>query len=283
MRAAVLALAFLLAALPLAGPAAAEDFGAYGKVNELIDVLASPQLAPGESGVFLFELNSTYTELLYDAALTIEIYGYATIEESIPVDSTWPYAYPRIRESGERNRTWSFATFEPGRMEPLQFTVDTVPDAKDMPHGSIFAQASYFLRMRFEFDGNVSGSLRHIVLASRGYFTAAQWSAATNETNTDPCTPPWCRGKLNLTYLTIAGVPIDGLLPDSSFGVKEPIPQWPFYLLVAAAAGFLVLSFLFWVEENPGTYPRVDAWWARTRGRLVQVRKGLRLAGRRSS
>src|SRR5207244_4099247 len=78
--------------------------------------------------------------------------------------------------------------------------------------------------------------------------------------------PPTCRGNVTLTVLGV-----DGLLPDSALGVKEPIPRWPFYLLIGLAALFLVLAFLFWVEENPGSYPRVDAWWARTRGRLART------------
>src|SRR5207245_1653007 len=65
-------------------------------------------------------------------------------------------------------------------------------------------------------------------------------------------------------------------VPGSAFGVKEPVPRWPFYLLIGLAALFLVFAFLFWVEENPGSYPRVDAWWARTRGRLVRTIAPLR-------
>jgi hypothetical protein len=77
--------------------------------------------------------------------------------------------------------------------------------------------------------------------------------------------------------LTILGV--DGVLADSAFGVKPPIPRWPFYVLIAVAAFCAGLAFLFWVEENPGAYPRVEAWWARQRGRLARVRPRRRRAG----
>ena len=279
MRAVALAFVLLVGAWAVASPASAEDFGAIGKVNKLISVSETPQLAPGESGVFRFTLNSTYAEPMFNAILNASIYRYATIEESVPVDANWTFPYPRIAESASpsgRERTWALGTVGPGTALDLNFTVVTASDSRDMPHGSVFSQATYFVRFWLEFDGNVSGNLTRITMGSLGFFSAAQWDAATNETNTDPCAPPSCRGNVNLTYLTVDGRAVDGLLPDSSFGVKEPIPQWPFYLLVAGAVGFLGLAFLFWVEENPGSYPRIEASWARTRGRLVRITRLVR-------
>ena len=273
MRAAALGLAVLLLAVSLSGPAAAEDFTAVGKVNRLLSVTESPQLAPGERGTFRFILNSTYTEAISNVTLRVEVYQYATIDESVPVDANWSYPFPRISESGARSHAWPWPRIEAGEKIPLSFDVET---SVDMPHGSVFSQSSYFLRFRIDFEGNVSGSPQRFLFASRGYFTEVAWASATNETNTDPCTPPWCRGNLNLTYLQLDGGPIDGLLPDSSFGVKEPIPTWPFYALVAATALFLVLAFLFWVDENPASFPRIAERWARARGRFVRTAKTLR-------
>ncbi|MGQ0796264.1 MAG: hypothetical protein ACT4OI_00130 [Methanobacteriota archaeon] len=272
MRAATLALSSLCIAslLVLFGaiPAEAQGFGDVGRVNKLLSVIDTPQLAPGERGSFRFEFNSTYDEPIVDVTLRAEIYMYATIEEAIPVDGNWSYPYPQIEESpGARSHTWNLGTVPPRTASALNFTVATAADSRDMPHGSVFSQATYFVRFRVEFEGNVTGTLTPFVMASPGYFTRAQWEAARNLTNTDPCVPPWCRGNVNLTILGV-----DGIVPDSSFGVKEPIPQWPFYALVAGAVGFLVFAFLFWVEENPGAYPRVEVWWARTRGRLARLR-----------
>jgi len=274
MRPEALALMFLLFVAGLAPPpASGQDYGDVGKVNRLISVFDTPQLAPGESGAFRFEFNSTYAEPIYDVTLNVSIYMYATIEEAIPVDSAWSlaFAYPRIEEStgpDPRDRRWALGTVGAGTSIPLEFTVLTAASSEDMPHGSVFSEATYFVRFWLEFNANVSGTLTPFVMKSRGHFTGAQWDAATNETNTNPCNPPGCRGNLNLTLLGV-----DGLLPDSSFGVKEPIPQWPFYALIAAAALFLVFAFLSWVEENPGTFPRVDAWWARMRGRFARFRR----------
>ena len=275
MRAPALALSFLLIATLLVPAAIAEDFAAVGKVNKLIGVQETPELAPGESGRFVFYFNSTYTEPMRNVRLNASIYRYATIDESVPVDSAWPYAYPRIAETGTKEWVWTNATVASGSSRSLSFTVLTAPDNHDMPHGSIFSQSSYFLRFWLEFDGNVTGNLFRMV--SPGFFTRAQWLAATIP-EADPCNLPNCRGHLNVTMLAgFLGVSrLDGIIPDSAFGVKEPIPRWPFYLLIALVVFFLFLAFLFWVEENPGTFPHVETWWARTRGRIARTIAPLR-------
>jgi len=151
-----------------------------------------------------------------------------------------------------------------------RITATAAADSDAMPHGSVFSQSSYFVRFWLRFTADVSGNLTVFNMASRGFFTTAAWDRATNASATTPCTPPGCRGSSgNGVNLTMLGV--DGILPDSAFGVKEPIPRWPFYLLIAFAVFFLILAFLFWTEENPGTFPRIDVWWARSRGRAART------------
>src|SRR2546425_9854643 len=102
MRAAALALGVLLVVALLVPTAKAEDFGAVAKVSGLIRVKETPQLAPGDSGRFIFYFNSTYTVPIQNVTLKASIYRYATIDQSTPVDSSWPYAFPKIQESGGR-------------------------------------------------------------------------------------------------------------------------------------------------------------------------------------
>lgn len=271
MRTLALAISLLVVATLLAPVAAAEDFGEVAKVTSLIRILSTPQLAPGDRGEFVFFFNSTYETPIRDVRLNASIYRYATIEESVAVDDTWRYAYPIIEESESREWVWTAPEVNPDDSSELRFTIVTAADSRDMPHGSIFSQASYFIRFWLEFNATSDGNTTQYRFASRGFFSNEAWTLATSEDRTQPCTPPWCRGNLNVSVLGI-----DGLLADSGFGVKEPIPRWPFYALIAAAVLFLVLAFLFWVEENPGSYPRVEAWWARTRGRLARTFAPLR-------
>ncbi len=274
MRAPALAVALLLVFVVLLAPAhAAEDFRSVDVVNKLVQPVSTPQLEPGQSGEFDLRLNSTYPAgmVMWNVSLQASVYEYATIDEAIPVDRNWTYPYPLLgsgtgRASG-RSWWWNATSVDPDTVTNLSFEVLTSADENLMPYGSVFSQASYFIRFSLTFDGNVSGTMTQFRMASPGYYGPALWARATNLTNTYPCTPPWCLGNVNVSILGV-----DGILPDSSFGVKPPIPQWPFYLLIAFAAGCAILAFLFWVEENPGTYPRVEAWWARQRGRMARLR-----------
>jgi hypothetical protein len=274
MRAAAVALSLLLLAALLIPAATGEDFAAEGKVNKLLSIRETPSLAPGESGRLAFFLNSTYTEPVRNVTLKASIYEFATIDESIPVDGSWPYSYPRIAENTGNPREWAWTApvLANGSSVPLNFTVLTAASSQDMPHGSIFSQSSYFVRFRLNFTANVGGNETRFLMVGRGYFTTAQFNSATVP-QSDPCNLPDCRGRLNLTMLaSFLGVSrVDGVIPDTGFGVKEPIPRWPFYALIVLAVAFLLLAFLYWVEENPGSYPRIEAWWARTRGRLART------------
>ncbi|MGI0149148.1 MAG: hypothetical protein ACREDF_06420, partial [Thermoplasmata archaeon] len=188
MRARALALSVLLAAMLLAPTASAEDFGAVSKVNKLISIQETPSLAPGDSGRFVFFFNSTYTvETMRNVTLNASVYRYATIDESVAVDASWPYAYPQIAETGTQAWTWTSPAVPPGTSIPLNFTIVTARDSHDMPHGSVFSQSSYFVRFELEFDGNVSGNQTPFRMASRGFFTTAEWATATSANYTNPC------------------------------------------------------------------------------------------------
>ena len=82
-------------------------------------------------------------------------------------------------------------------------------------------------------------------------------------------------GNINLDTLEI-----DGIIPDSSFGVKKPIPKWPLYILITLTVLFASLSVIFSLEEG-GTYPKLNKWLQKQRGKLNELR--LRLKYRKGS
>ncbi len=68
---------------------------------------------------------------------------------------------------------------------------------------------------------------------------------------------------------------VDGIIPNSSFGVKIPIPQWPLYVLITLTIVFAGLAFIFYLEEE-GTYPELNKWLQKRRGKLNQLRLRLK-------
>jgi len=250
--------AFLLA---LPGVTAAEDVRDPGRVNRIIEVVEAPQLAPGQSGDFRLVVTNPYAKPLQNATLTAEIYYYVTIDERQPVDANWTAPFPQIAnttDAARRKLTTPLGTVLRGNLLS-NFTIET---STDMPHGSVFSQAAYFVRFRMTFDYDNGTGERRYTMASKGFFPQDVWEQATSGT----CTSGMCYGSIDLGLLGV-----DGILPDSSFGVKEPIPLWPFYALVGFMGVFLLLAFIFWVEENPASFPRVARGWAIAQGKLREL------------
>jgi len=102
-------------------------------------------------------------------------------------------------------------------------------------------------------------------MVSRGYFDDAMWTHLT-ETETGA-------GDVNQTYLAELGY--DGIIPDSAFSVKIPIPRWPFYALVVLTAFVGFLAFASHVLENPGTYPKTEVKLLRLSGKLDIYRRNI--------
>jgi hypothetical protein len=276
-RVAVLSLAVLLMLLPVARAADPDDPRDSANVTNIIHVRPSPQLAPGESGEFVFNVSNPYGRPMQNIVLNVSIYRYATIEETAPVDASWRWAFPRFRSTtppcdGHECRVLRGAPSDRlGNGTTDRYIVErlTIATSRDMPHGSIFAQSAYFIRFWLEFTFD-NGTVSQLRFASRGYFSESQWREAA-ETVPGPGCGPYnatnrCQGSINLTRLGV-----DGVLADDVFGVREPIPIWPFYGLLVLTGFFLVLAFLFWVEENPGRYPRIERPWLTFKGRLRRI------------
>ena len=75
---------------------------------------------------------------------------------------------------------------------------------------------------------------------------------------------------MNTTYLKSLGV--DGILPDSSFGIKIPIPRWPLGVIVAGCAGLSFMALYYFTLDNPGKYPRLEKRFYYLRGKLRETR-----------
>ena len=92
-------------------------------------------------------------------------------------------------------------------------------------------------------------------MLSRGFWTQEEWNHAIIDAEEYP-------GNINLTSLGVSGI-----IPDSSFSVRSPMPQWPLYTIITLTVVFASLSILFYIEEQ-GEHPKLNKWLQQKRGKL---------------
>ena len=181
--------------------------------------------------------------------LIIDIYRFATIDKSIDIKKIGNPAV--IRDTKMLNKTFNLNTIEINETVPIEFVITTNENT---------AEGTYFVRCMIKFSYNKTNYL----MKSRGYFSNELWEQATeNATDDDP-------GNINLTYLEC-----DGIVPDSSFGVKNPFPRWPMYLFIILTVFFAVLAIVFYIEDTQSS-PWLNKRIQRMRGKFNQFRRLLK-------
>jgi len=264
MRAVPAAIATAILLLILNPAHASADIALPGSphyANRMMNGFVTPTVKPGQNVDFSFNLTNPYDNasgVMEDIVLTMGVYRYATQETSREVNSS--FKHPPLLDglSNEVNRTYSTL----GLGDTLRIGTD-IDTSKKTPHGSYFSQSTYFMRFKlaFHFIGNATP----IRLQSRGWFAADQWDKMVSFSGNESI--------VNTTYMRSLGV--DGLLPDSSFGIKVPIPHWPLALLIAGCCGVLFAALYNFVLDNPGKYPKLEKRFYYLRGKLSELRSEL--------
>jgi len=220
----------------------------------------TPQMEPGQSGEFSFEMVNRYWEYegqdMENVTVKAEIYMRADSESSENIWQMSEKNKPHINdkcmifegkeECVNLNSTQEIS-FEIERIGPnetvhLSFLINTEKDV---------SEGTYFVRLSIEFEHN--GTARDML--SRGFWTQEEWKHATTDAGEYP-------GNINLTSLGVSGI-----VPDSSFSVRKPMPPWPLYIMIIMTAVFSSLSILFYLEER-GNHPKLNKWLQQKRGKL---------------
>ena len=233
-----------------AGAQSSDEISAPNKVPDMSYFRTAPDtIEPGAHGKLNFTLMNRYDNPIKNATLTIDVYKWATIEEAKNISKI--HHAPAIKEGQDQALEVKYSVMSPGVGINVQLTLET---RSDTPEGT------YFVRTMMEFQyGNGT-----YIMKSRGHFTNAQWEAATDELNLNQSI-----GGINITYLGV-----NGILVDTSFSVKKPMPMWPLFLLIGLTVAFAVLAVvLYLVEEEKGNIKLKKAFFPQA-GK-VQQRKML--------
>ncbi len=257
-----LALSFMML-LPASTSADINDPGSPRFANSILNGFITPTVSPGTSLEFSFNLTNPYdieneTMDMEGVVLTTGIYEYSTQETNREVNASFKNA-PILDHIGIEI-IHEFDQIAAGATERVEIVVST---SKKTPHGSYFSQSTYFMRFKltFHFPGNST----EVVLQSRGFFSDEQWDQMVAFTGEDSI--------VNTTYMRSLGV--DGLLPDSAFGLKQPIPKWPLGIIIGAIGVLSFTALYYFVLDNPGKYPRLEQRFYYLRGKLRESRSKL--------
>ena len=222
---------FLVLLIILNGTGAADD-----NFNELrkgvaypgeipnFDNFDAPTIVPGNTGKLKFTITNRYKfnsdNNMTNVSLLLEIYRYVTLEESKNVSkiSNGPKivggndALREIRDQFTAEFYWPLLS--PNQTVPVELSVKS---SGESPEGT------FFIRMHINFIFNNT----YFEMRSRGHFTDKQWEdAQPTATEQDG----YYEDNLTAGRLKLNELGVDGVIPDTSIRIKNPIPIWPFYL-----------------------------------------------------
>ncbi len=216
------------------------------------DNYKTPTLAPGETGKLEFTVRNRYLEPIRNVTLVVEIYRWATLEESKPVSKV--SKGPKFTGCNERDSvirddsvSMKIEMLAVGLNHTVQLDIKAREESPD---------GVYFVRTMLEFDyANETG----IDMRSRGYFSDQAWDRATRPDLTGEA------GTINLTLLNTTAI-----IPDTSFSVKDPNPLWRTCALSFLIAGIVIFGSLavvfYMIEEQGKQFPRFEKAMEKVKG-----------------
>jgi len=240
----------------LAGSVRADipDPGSSRYANNILGGFITPTVRPGQLVEFSFNVTNPYGDpgaIMVDTVLTAGIYEYSTQHETKAVDSE--FSRPPLINGSATAEEIPLGELQEDQTVRVELDIET---SSRTPHGSVFDQSTYFVRFKLEF--RFIGNSTVVVMQSKGFFTDEQWSQMVSFETGTPL--------VNRTYMKSLGV--DGLIPDSSFGIKQKIPLWPLGLLIFGICGVSFLALYSFVMDNPGRFPALEKRFYYLRGKL---------------
>ncbi len=246
-------LAFLVLTLSLSLTSGLDEVSDPGRVNKLLGDFTTPIIEPSSEGTLSFNLTNPYEEDMGNVRVRIEIYAFATLDEE--KDITLVDSPPTFAATGETYTSFSHNVLVPNQAYPRELRINTNSNTE---------KGVYFLRFEMEFEYLEESYL----MRSKGHFSDEDWDYATRRPGTSD--EPYYSGSINITYLQA-----DGIIPDSSFTVKTPIPRWPQFLLGGLAAFFGIFAVMLYMQEEYNSFPWLEKTLNKWSGKFQQLRRRL--------
>jgi len=187
--------------------------------------LSAPYLAPGGSGSITFTLGDPLSVEMTSATLTLEVYAFNGFPGN--ATSVLPVASAPVLSNASGSGSTAVVSV------PLLDSHGTYHGSVSVASSATTPSGTFAIRASLSFVANSTTYL----LESRGWFTAAEWAAATELPNGS--------ATLNLTTLGVSGV-----LPETAVLVEES--AFPWLLAGVLGAAFLLVGVGAWVYFRRG-------------------------------
>jgi hypothetical protein len=222
----------------------ADNYISHPSNIPVFEDFSSPTLKPGDTKTFTMSIMNRYDMSMDNVSLTVGIYASATFYEYTDIKDVGNP--PSLAKSGIEFSV-SFFKITSNQTVYSNFSIKSTSDT---------TQGTYFVRFQLDFEYNSSA----FIMKSRGYFSDSEWDLATQSANdTHP-------GRVNIEKLGV-----DGIIPDSSFKIWEPIPIWPLYVCLIPLIVMLgILALLFYAQDEYNMFPWLDQGFKYWTGKLHQ-------------
>ena len=212
---------------------------------------STPSMPPGTTGQLEFTITNRYyfntDNTMTNVRLKVNIYEYSTLEDHKAIEDI--SNAPKITGGGsallaitDKSLTAEFYWPILAQNQSITVTLD-LKSYPDTPEGRYFI----WMHLNFSFSGI------YLDMKSRGHFTDEQWARAGENITTE------VEDRLIVGRLDMDELGVDGVVPDTSFRVLEPIALWPFFTCIGLAVTFLILAVVFFYMDEKGKFPRVKA------------------------
>lgn len=198
--------------------------------RDLLGNLSAPALTAGASGEVTFTVGNPLGATIAGVTVTLNVYAFNAFPGN--ATSTVPVAGAPVLSVPGSSGAWanvSVGALAPGEVVPGSVAVATSASTPD---------GTFAVRTAVSFDLASNGTPYR--LESRGWFSSAEWEAATELPNGSVT--------LNLTTLGVSGV-----TPETAVYVQSSGWDWVLAVLLAAAAALLGAAAWVYFRRGPGS------------------------------
>jgi len=220
-------------------PVLAANWSDPVNVNKILTRFDPPTLTPAAFGYLSLRLSNPFSVEISNVSILAEPYLFVQQDGTAQWEDLTHL--PTMRNASTNSGIINISHLLPNENLTLNWRIDT---DSSTPRGSWMAQPVYLVRLLIRFDDGRD----NVSYASRGFFSDDEWTRL--RTIGDPSV-----GGVNQTYLLSLG--FNGIIPETSFTVKDEIPLWPVFMIGVVAAFSFTYAVYLYSKKKPGIADRL--------------------------